>query len=209
MTKTKEALKTLIKGESEAVANYEQFVVIAETEGYKNIALLLQALLKAEKIHIRNHLQALGEQFTPQITKEPVSSSTLTNIEVAIKGEMEENKKLYPQLMRSIKSEKKQTYGKVAHLSMSWAQKVEKNHANLLKIALKQLKKEQDLEVNGIYVCDVCGNVVFADDNQKECTVCGHDTIFFKRVSKRVSARDSGKVNAKVEEKVQNVEGEK
>ena len=182
MIKSKEALKIVIKGETEAVATYKEFANIAEKEGYKNISILFKALIKAEYIHIKNHRNALGEGFTPDIDTDIKTGSTLDNIQAAIIGETEENKKLYPSLIKSIKKELNSEYGKVTRLSLLWASKAEKEHANHLKSALAALKEGKDLEFDAIYICDVCGNVVFDSDANKECEICGHDIIFFKRL---------------------------
>jgi len=151
MEKSREALKILIKGESEAAEMYDSFSLKAAEEGWKNIAALFKALSQAERIHIKNHLNALGEDFTAE-TVEVASQSTADNLIRAIEGETEESRKLYPRLIRDIKSETKSEYGKVARLSMTWARKVEKEHARLLKKAAKALSKGRDLEVTNIYL---------------------------------------------------------
>jgi len=181
MEKSKEALKTLIKGESEAVLMYDSFSLKAAEEGWKNIAALFKALSQAERIHIKNHLNALGEDFTAE-TVEVASQSTADNLIRAIEGETEESRKLYPRLIRDIKSETKSEYGKVARLSMTWARKVEKEHARLLKKAAKALSKGRDLEVTNIYLCQVCGNIVLNELGEETCAVCGHDRQFFNQV---------------------------
>lgn len=182
MEKTQRALKILIDGESSAVNMYNKFSLTAKKEGLKNIYMLFSALVMAEKIHIKNHYNALKEEYTPVIDDEYKIGSTLDNLNTAIKGEVEENKKLYPGLIKSIKSECKSEYGKVARLSMSWAQKVEKEHSVLIKKAFKSLKKGNDIEFKSIYICQVCGNVVLDDKAKKECEICGHDIIFFKSI---------------------------
>ncbi|MBB6479299.1 rubrerythrin family protein [Spirochaeta isovalerica] len=180
MEKSRDALKILIKGETEAVAMYASFALKAEIEGWYNTAALFTALSEAESIHIKNHLQSLGEDFTPDTQKTEVGS-TLENLNAAIEGESEESRRLYPRLIRSIKSELSGEYGKVARLSMTWARKVEKEHARLLKKARKAIKNGRDLPVDKIYLCKVCGNIVF-DDPGEVCDVCGHDTQFFKQI---------------------------
>jgi rubrerythrin len=183
MEKTKLALKEVIIGESEAVIRYGKFSEVALNEHLPNIALLFKALAKAETVHIRNHLQALKEPFSPKIDDIGATSSTQKNLEDAIKGEIAENKEMYPRLIKSMKKESKELYGKVATLSMTWASKAEKVHADLLKMALKSIKNKKDVEFNLIFVCEVCGNVVIDGDARVECEICGHDTIFFKRES--------------------------
>lgn len=182
LNRVKEALKILIAGESSAVKMYTQYSQKADEEGFKNISLLFRALVMAEKIHIKNHLNALNEDFRPEVEEDIEIGSTLENLSNALIGEMEENKNLYPRLVKSIKKDCHEEYGKVARLSMTWAQKVEKEHAVLLKKALKNLKKGRDLDFDNIYICQVCGNVVVDNKSEKECEICGHDIIFFKNV---------------------------
>ncbi len=183
MNQVKEALKILIKGENDAVALYGQFLDKANSEGYKNIATLFEALIMAERIHIKNHYNALGEEFLPDQSEQIQIGSTLENLKTALTGEIEENKNLYPQLIKSIKKECNTDYGKVAKLSMTWAKVVEKEHAKLLKAAYKSLKLGNDISFDNISICQVCGNVVINKIADKECTVCGHDHIFFKTIN--------------------------
>ena len=182
MEKSKEALRILITGESNAVITYEKFSQIAHDDGFTNIGRLFDVLSKAERIHIKNHLHALEEDFEPELD-DVVHGSTKENVMAAIKGETEESKKLYPKLIKYIKSECKSEFGKVARLSMIWAQKVEKEHARLLKVALKSLSTGNDMKIESIYLCQVCGNIVLDNLNGKECDVCGHDSQFFNIIS--------------------------
>lgn len=182
MEKSKEALKILISGESNAVKMYESFAAKAVEEGWNNIAVLLQALSQAEKIHIKNHRNALKEEFSVE-PEEVELKTTLENLTTAIEGETEETRKLYPRMLRFIKRDTKSEYGKVARLTMTWARKVEKEHARLLKKARKALGNGQDLEIKRIYLCQVCGNIVLDDLGDGICDVCGHDDQFFTQVN--------------------------
>lgn len=182
MEKTKEALRILTTGEMNAVKTYEAFSNKAYEEGYPNVGLLFKALSKAERIHIKNHLHALEEEFSPELD-DVQSASTRENLIAAIQGESEEGKKLYPKLMKYIKSECKTEYGKVARLSMQWALKVEKEHARILKKALKSIKSGNDFSSDRIFLCQVCGNLVLDESPGKGCDVCGHDVQFFNQIS--------------------------
>jgi len=178
MEKSKEALKILITGESNAVKTYEVFSSKAYEEGYGNIGLLFEVLSKAERIHVKNHIHALEEEFVPELNDVTVQS-TLENLKAAIAGETDESKNMYPRLIKYIKGECKTEFGKVAKLSMTWAMKVEKEHAKLLKIALKALSTGNDLALKSIFLCQVCGNMVINDLSDNVCKVCGHDRQFF------------------------------
>ncbi len=118
MDKIKKALKVLITGETSAVKNYEEFAKKAYDENFSQIGLLFNTLAIAERIHIKNHLNALEESFIPDDLEEFEISSTLNNVNKALENELFESKKLYPKLIKSIKSECSAQKGKVARLSM-------------------------------------------------------------------------------------------
>ncbi len=183
MEKSKEALRVLITGESNAIKTYEIFSQKAYEDNYENIGLLFEVLAKAERIHVKNHLHALEEDFEP-ILDDVTIQSTMENLQSAIIAETEESKKLYPKYIKYIKSECKSEFGKVAKLSMVWAQKVEKEHAKLLTLALKALKSREDLQLKSIYLCQVCGNIVINDLTDNVCSVCGHDRQFFSSMGR-------------------------
>ncbi len=177
---SEKALKILIEGETSASASYLIFSNKAEEEGFPVIGALFNALSTAEKIHIKNHKRALGENYSPE-AEDTIINSTIDNLKHAIEGETEENRKLYPSLIKKIKKETKTEKGKVARLTMVWAQKAEAEHAKLLKQAYKAIKSSSDLKVEQIYICRVCGNIILNSNNEKECTVCGHDFLFFDK----------------------------
>jgi len=183
LNKVKEALQILIQGECDAVENYNEFSIQADIDGLKNISILFKALVMAEEIHIKNHYNALGEEFSVAKNKAMVVSSTLNNLKASLEGEVEENKELYPRLIKSIKKECSDEYGKVAKLSMTWAKSAEKEHAKLLKLAYKSLKSGKDIAFDHISICQVCGNIVLNMDSSKECSICGHDSFFFESIT--------------------------
>lgn len=178
---SEKALRVLIEGETSASALYNKFALKAEEEDLSTVGALFRALSAAELIHIKNHRKALGEEYSPKADMEDISD-TLNNLKTAIEGETEENKKLYPSLIKKIKKETKTERGKVARLTMVWAQKAEAEHAKLLKIAFKAVKAGVDLDAKQILICKVCGNVILSKNGEKECSVCGHDFLFFEKV---------------------------
>lgn len=187
MENIKEVLRALIQGESEAISLYTIFAKRAKDEGLSRISILFDALVMAERIHIKNHIRALGEEFIPLKNNSLVVGTTLENIRTAITGEVEENKKLYPSYIKRIKKECSSDYGKVARLSMTWAKNVENEHAKLLKKAYKALKSGKDFKFESIALCQVCGNIVLNKKDTKECSICGHDHIFFETLREGIS----------------------
>ena len=178
------ALQGAISGETEAVAKYKAYEEKAIKDGYPNVAYLFKALIQAEEFHIRNHNNALKliskQEFDPSVPKFQIGT-TLENVFDAIEGEYYETKKMYPQFIKDIRSELEEEDARVARLSFSWAEQVELGHENALKITLKALELGQDLDVETIYICRVCGNLVF-NEPEDFCDVCGHDERFYMKI---------------------------
>jgi len=184
MKETKKCLREAILGERGAMALYKAFAVKATEEGFPNVAKLFKTLIKAEHIHVHNHLSALGEDFDEgmdtKITDEIMD--TAQNVKSALTGEQEEAAEMYPRFNKIIRKEGRTTFYQVAELSVQWAAKAEKVHAKLLKMTLKSLKKGQDLPVDTFFVCRVCGSVEIGELEGQSCKVCGHDKDFFTEV---------------------------
>lgn len=176
-----------ITGETEAIVKYDAYSKKAKDEGLPNIAYLFDALVQAEQIHNRNHYNALKSvsevQFTPTIPPKIHVGSTLQNLQDSIKGEQYESKNMYPDFIKEIRDELREENGRVAKLSFAWAEEVELGHADALKIALKALESGHDLDVQAIFVCRVCGNLVF-NEPEEFCSVCGHDQRFFMKINR-------------------------
>jgi rubrerythrin len=179
MSKSSEHLKAAIIGETNASAKYVVFAEAAEVENLPNVAYLFRTLSEAEKIHIRNHTKALGEEFET-VAEEPKVGTTLQNLEAAIAGEIYEYKTWYPGFIKDVKKEVKTDQGKMAGLSMQWACKVETVHASLLKKALAAVQAGHDSEIAKLWICKICGNVLTEAESTEACSVCGHDAKYYK-----------------------------
>ncbi len=59
MDKTYEDLKEAFAGESQASRKYYHFSVVADQEGFPQVARLFRAAAVAETIHAGNHLKAM------------------------------------------------------------------------------------------------------------------------------------------------------
>lgn len=182
---TQECLIDALRGESNAMVRYAEFAAVAEGEGFVNVAYLFKALILTEQIHQKNHLQALGAvEFEPLKQSWPVET-TAENLRYAIAGETEEYKRGYPAMIKRIRKEGRGEYQKVAALSMTWSSDAEKSHAQVLAQALKAVQAGRDFEVETIYVCKVCGNLIIDRRNLKKvCTVCGHDPLFYEVIER-------------------------
>lgn len=183
---SKTALREAIAGETEAIEKYKAYSKKAIEEGFPNIAYLFNALVQAEEFHKRNHRNALklvsDEEFNPPIPEVKVGS-TLENIFEAIEGEHYEAKSMYPQFIKDIRHELQEEDARVARLSFKWGEEVELGHEKTLKIALEYIEKGEDLNVETIYVCRVCGNLVFHEP-EDFCDVCGHDKRFYMKIER-------------------------
>ena len=164
MSKTEDFLKEAFAGESQANRKYLAFAAKADQDGFPQVARLFRAAAEAETIHAHNHLRALKG-----------IRSTKENLEEAIAGETHEFMKMYPEMIETAKQEAQ----KAAERTFSYANEVEKVHAELYKKALASLGGAQ--ENFAYYVCPICGFT--ADGKAPElCPVCGAKGELFKKI---------------------------
>jgi rubrerythrin len=164
MAKTEQFLKEAFAGESQANRRYLAFAVKADQEGLPQVARLFRAAAEAETVHAHNHLRAMNGV-----------RSTKENLQEAIAGETHEFKKMYPEMIEAAKAEGQ----KAAERSFSYANSVEKIHAELYQRLLDSVGRPQ--ETYTYYVCPVCGNTV---EKQAPgiCPICGTKGDMFKKV---------------------------
>jgi rubrerythrin len=166
MSKTNDNVAAAFAGESQANRKYLFFAEKADQEGHKQIARLFRATAEAETVHARNHLKVLQGIM-----------STRDNLRAAISGENHEFTEMYPGFIKQAESENQSK----ATNSFDMANKVEKLHHSLFEAALGKLEKEQSMEDQPFYVCQICGNTVEGKAPDK-CPVCGAPAKMFKRV---------------------------
>ena len=163
MSKSEQNLWDAFAGESQANRKYLAFADKAEKEGYKQVAKLFKAAAEAETIHAHAHLRTLK-----------AVGSTADNLQAAIDGETHEFEKMYPQMIEDAKAEG----NTAAERSFSFANEVEKIHADLYQKALDNLDNQQDVDY---YVCPVCGYTC-EDEPPESCPVCGAKGKAFKKI---------------------------
>jgi rubrerythrin len=163
MSKTEKNLQEAFAGESQANRTYLAFAKKAEEDGHKQVAKLFRAAADAETVHALSHLRELGKV-----------KGTEENLQEAIGGETQEFQSMYPKMIDEANAEG----AKGALQSFSFANQVEKIHADLYKKALEQLGKNQEVDYN---VCQVCGNTVEGDPPDK-CPICGAPKKMFKKI---------------------------
>jgi rubrerythrin len=162
MSKTEQNLKDAFAGESQANRKYLAFAKKAESEGHPQVAKLFRAAAEAETVHAHAHLRTLKG-----------IKSTAENLQEAIAGETHEFKSMYPQMIEDATSED----DKAALRSFTYANEVEKVHADLYQKALDNLNS---LEAVDYYVCSVCGYTC-ETEAPDVCPVCGAKAkAFFK-----------------------------
>jgi len=163
MSKTEKNLKEAFAGESQANRKYLAFAKKAELEGFKQAAKLFRAAAEAETVHAHAHLRELKG-----------IRSTKENLEEAINGESYEFQKMYPKMIEDAKAEAHA----LAERTFTYANEVEKVHADLYKKALDTLGKNEEVDY---HVCQVCGMTV-EGDAPDECPVCKAKKQAFKKI---------------------------
>jgi rubrerythrin len=164
MSKSEEYLKEAFAGESQANRKYLAYAAKADQEGYPQVARLFRAAAEAETVHAHNHLRALK-----------AIGGTKENLTDAINGETHEFQHMYPEMIEAAKAEGH----KDAERSFSYANEVEKIHAQLYQALLDTLESAQ--EDYPYYVCPVCGYT--AEKGAPDtCPVCGTKGDKFKKI---------------------------
>jgi len=162
MSKTEQNLREAFAGESQANRRYLAFAKQAEKEGHPQVAKLFRAAAEAETVHAHTHLRTLGGV-----------KSTAENLKEAIAGETHEFKSMYPAMIEDAKK----AGDKAAERTFTYANEVEKVHANLYQKALDNLGKLPEADY---YVCSVCGYTC-ENEPPDRCPVCNAvKKAFFK-----------------------------
>jgi rubrerythrin len=164
MSSTQENLMEAFAGESQANRKYLAFAQQADKEGHTQVARLFRAAAAAETVHAHAHLRTAGG-----------INSTADNLKEAIAGETHEFKSMYPEMIDKAKEEG----NKAAERSFTFANEVEKVHADLYQNALDNM---DSLEETDYFVCSVCGYTCGHEAPEK-CPVCGAKAKAFFQVS--------------------------
>ncbi len=162
VNKSEQNLRDAFAGESQANRKYLAFAKKAEDDGYPQIAKLFRAAAASETIHAHNHLRELGGV-----------RRTMDNLEEALNGEVYEFQKMYPEMIEDAKAED----NKCALRTFTFANEVEKVHADLFRKALEQMDKLQEADY---YICQVCGHTAEGEPPDT-CPVCGAKKQVYKK----------------------------
>ncbi len=164
MSETEKNLLEAFAGESQANRKYLAFAKKADQEGYPQVARLFRAAAEAETVHAHAHLRALKAVKT-----------TAENLKEAIAGETHEFKNMYPPMIETAEAEG----DKAAKRSFTFANEVEKVHADLYQKALDSMENPEEVEC--YYVCAVCGYTC-ANEAPDTCPVCKANIKAFSKV---------------------------
>ncbi|MFW6040285.1 MAG: rubrerythrin family protein [Thermoplasmatota archaeon] len=162
---TDKYMEEAFSGESQAHMKYLIFSDVAEKEGKENIARLFKAIAYAEKIHAKNHLRELGK-----------IGDTSENLKEGIKGETHEVKSMYPAYYEVAKLENE----KGAQTTINYALEAEKIHRVMYDEAQERAEKDEDIDIDDVYICPVCGYTHEGEPPEK-CPVCGISSDRFKK----------------------------
>ncbi|MDI6854853.1 MAG: rubrerythrin family protein [Deltaproteobacteria bacterium] len=163
MDRTTKDLMDAFAGESQANRKYLAFAAKADQEGYPQVARLFRAAAEAETVHAINHLRALKG-----------IRSTKENLKEAITGEIHEFKEMYPGMIAAAKD----AGNKEAERTFTYANEVEKIHAQLYQ---KYLDTMEEKKLVDIYICPVCGYTV-EEEPPDNCPVCNAKKKVFKKI---------------------------
>jgi len=150
-------LEEAFSGESQAHMKYQLFADIAAQQGMPNIARLFRAVSYAELVHARNHLKALGHM-----------GDTEDNLQAALDGETFEIEEMYPVYKQTAQMQGDEQAERATH----YALEAEKIHADLYKQAKEAAVEDNDLKLDTIYICPVCGHTVIGEVPDC-CPICG------------------------------------
>lgn len=167
---TEQNLKNAFSGESQAHVRYIIFSDVAEHQGYKNIARLFKAIAYAERIHSRNHFSNLANLEGGYLTVSMAGfglGDTLKNLSIAIEGETYEVNEMYPAYLEIAQCQGEEGATK----SFGWAYEAEKTHASFFKKAKEAVTKKNDVKLDKIQICSVCGYTI-EGNAPEECPIC-------------------------------------
>ena len=168
---TLDFLRSAYGGESMAHMRYLYWAEIARKEGFPMIAKLFEAISHAERVHASNHFREIGGETSDMtVTSGAVSGTgkTVDNLQGAINGELHEVEQMYPVYLNAAEFQGESG----AKRSFHFALEAEKLHAEMFKKAQDHAKAGEDMPIQGVYICPVCGHTAL-DEAPDRCPVCG------------------------------------
>jgi len=153
--KTVEDLRTAVRIESNARADYLAFAQKADAEGFGEVASLFRAAARAEEVEVRNQsaaIKKLGAIDYPPAVETPVVKSTRENLAAAAAPREGTTADTYTQFIKTAKSLGSQdAVTAFYYAEESWAQNEALFHKALVNLDQMRGKSRT------YYVCSVCG----------------------------------------------------
>ncbi|MGN0976501.1 MAG: rubrerythrin [Faecousia sp.] len=166
-TKTEKNLQEAFAGESQARNKYTFFALVAQQEGYEELAELFLKTARNEQEHARCWFQELGHIGT-----------SAENLLAAAEGENYEWTDMYDRMARE--AEEEGFYDLAERFRMVGA--IEKRHEERYRKLLDDVKMKKVFEKSGqaMWECRGCGHIVVGTKAPEVCPVCKYSQAYFE-----------------------------
>ncbi|WP_417054153.1 rubrerythrin [Dysosmobacter sp.] len=166
-TKTEKNLEEAFAGESQARNKYTYFALVAQREGYEELAELFLKTARNEQEHARVWYQELGHIGT-----------SAENLLSAAEGENYEWTDMYDRMARE--ADEEGFHDLADRFRMVGA--IEKRHEERYRKLLNDVKMKQVFEKSGqtMWECRVCGHIVVGTKAPEVCPVCKYSQAYFE-----------------------------
>ncbi|MDY4490704.1 MAG: [FeFe] hydrogenase, group A [Candidatus Faecousia sp.] len=166
-TKTEKNLQEAFAGESQARNKYTFFALVAQQEGYEELAELFLKTARNEQEHARCWFQELGHIGT-----------SAENLLSAAEGENYEWTDMYDRMARE--ADEEGFHDLADRFRMVGA--IEKRHEERYRKLLDDVKMKKVFEKSGqaMWECRVCGHIVVGTKAPEVCPVCKYSQAYFE-----------------------------
>ncbi len=166
-TKTEKNLQEAFAGESQARNKYTFFALVAQREGYEELAELFLKTARNEQEHARVWFQELGHIGT-----------SAENLLAAAEGENYEWTDMYDRMARE--ADEEGFHDLADRFRMVGA--IEKRHEERYRKLLNDVQMKQVFEKSGqaMWECRVCGHIVVGAKAPEICPVCKYSQAYFE-----------------------------
>lgn len=160
-------MQKALQNERDTVAKYEACALKASEEGYAGAAALFRAAARAEGVHAKLIMEAMGARgmtIPEPAAGHPAIGSTAENLRLAAMAEAQERDTTYREALEAATDAKDQELITL----FDHTRDTEVEHANLFSAALRQL--DDFKQPKNFYVCDKCGYTT--DIDLPLCALC-------------------------------------
>lgn len=166
-TKTEKNLMEGFAGESQARNKYTYFAMVAQREGYDQLAEIFLKTARNEQEHAKLWFEALGHL-----------GSTAENLLAAAEGENYEWTNMYD---RFAKDAEEEGFPEMAELFRRVGA-IEKSHEERYRKLLHNVEMQQVFEKaeESMWECRICGHLVIGKKAPEVCPVCKYSQSYFE-----------------------------